>query len=284
MVFSPNASRRFPRPFDPVGKCIYCGAEPPEPLTIEHILPQGLGGGLILPAASCETCRRITHKIEEICLRSMSLLTYRLRAGLVQRPHEISDRAKGQPHFLLLPAPDHGPGILEDRQLGAPMRYHLQLAANIMPARLPQLDVRTYFRMIAKIAHAFAVSQIGIDAFDGDLPHIILRDVAPITPYLIGKSEITLPIRPDTHSHQLGLGLTPRGGGHLVTVRVQLFALSRGPAYKVVAGRLSMSEGQFEERVRARPDPNPRSAPRRPSGKTRGRLRRGRTIRDQKPL
>lgn len=284
MVFSLIASKLSPRRFDPVNKCIYCGAEPPVPLTIEHVLPQGLGGGLILPASSCESCRRITHKIEEICLRGMSILTYRLRSGLVQHPHEIPYRAKEQPHFLLLPVAQHGPGILQGRHVGAPMRYHLQLAANIMPARLPQLDIRAYFRMIAKIAHAFAVSQIGIDAFESHLPHIIIRDVAPIIPYLIGKSEIVLPIRPDTHSHQLGLGLTPWGGGHLVTARVQLFALSRGPAYKVIVGPLLISEAQFEARAHELLNPNPRSGPRQPSDRTRVRPRRVRTIRDQTPL
>ncbi len=42
--------------FDPVGRCIYCGRGPDAKLTKEHIIPYGLNGHLILPAASCEIC------------------------------------------------------------------------------------------------------------------------------------------------------------------------------------------------------------------------------------
>jgi hypothetical protein len=279
MTLSPTASKLLPKRFDPVGLCIYCGAAPPTPLTKEHIIPQGLGGGLILPQSSCEKCRRITQKFEETSLRSMSLLTYRLKAELVQHLHEIPDRARQQPHFLLLPVPEGAPGILAGRPLGTPMRYHLQLAANVVPTRLPNVDVISYFRMIAKIAHSFAVSQIGIDGFDAHLPHIILGNQPVMIPYLIGISDATLPVRPNALSHQIGLGLIAWGGGHLVRVRVQLFAFNRGPAYDAVAGTLSISQEHFESRVHALLDPNPGSIPRRPFDKTRVRPRRVRATR-----
>lgn len=66
-------------PFLNVGACIYCGDKTP-PLSREHVLPRGLGGGsapdgysgaLVLQNASCEICRRVTQKIEEQCLLSI---------------------------------------------------------------------------------------------------------------------------------------------------------------------------------------------------------------------
>jgi hypothetical protein len=46
--------------FSPVGFCIYCGAQ--DKLGEEHVIPFGLGGNLILPAASCRQCSDITGR------------------------------------------------------------------------------------------------------------------------------------------------------------------------------------------------------------------------------
>lgn len=46
-----------------VGACIYCGATSGR-LTEEHIIPKGLGGTLVLPEASCDTCAKITSLFE----------------------------------------------------------------------------------------------------------------------------------------------------------------------------------------------------------------------------
>jgi hypothetical protein len=277
MIFSPTASRQFPKRFEPVGICIYCGATSPTPLTQEHIIPQGLGGGLILPKSSCDPCRRITQKIEETCLRNMSLLAYRLKADLVGHPHEILPHARQQPHFLLLPVLESAPGILAGRPFGAPMGYHLQLAANIIPSRLPNLDVLSYFRMIAKIAHSFTVSQIGVDGFDPQLRPCIINNIPLMMPYFIGKSDVDLPVRPNVLSHQIGLDLVEWGTGYLVRARVQLFAFNRGPAYDAVVGTLSISLEQFASRVQALSNPNSRSTLRQPSDKVRVRFRKVRT-------
>src|SRR5258708_7133383 len=75
--------------FDPVGRCIYC-PDGVGPLTREHIVASGLGGGLILPESSCEKCRRVTHEIETYCLRGI-LLSHRLGTGLVQNIEELAN-------------------------------------------------------------------------------------------------------------------------------------------------------------------------------------------------
>src|SRR5689334_22057896 len=54
--------------FGPVGKCIYCGDDK-SPLSDEHIIPDGLGGNLILVKASCFSCAKITGNVEQQVLQ-----------------------------------------------------------------------------------------------------------------------------------------------------------------------------------------------------------------------
>jgi hypothetical protein len=49
-------------------RCIYClDAEPP--FTREHVMPRGMGGGMILLEASCSDCQKIINEIETYCMR-----------------------------------------------------------------------------------------------------------------------------------------------------------------------------------------------------------------------
>src|ERR1700740_3099926 len=64
--------------------CIYCGKGAPAKLTKEHIVPQGLGGGYILPKSSCEECRIITHAFETTVM-SKNLIHFRTRARIHTR-------------------------------------------------------------------------------------------------------------------------------------------------------------------------------------------------------
>jgi hypothetical protein len=61
---------RFPE----VGLCIYCGTkELPtgQAFSDEHIFPEGIGGDLELPLASCPTCATVTSQLERECIRQM---------------------------------------------------------------------------------------------------------------------------------------------------------------------------------------------------------------------
>jgi len=271
-------------------------------------MPQGLGGGIILPKSSCDPCRQITQKIEELCLRKM-LLSYRLKTGLVQHPHEIPEEMevwlerantrqritvsrKSIPDFLLMPVLSQRPGILIGQPPGPRVPYHFQLVVNQREmqeaaAKLggeklhvpTHIDMEAYFQMIAKIAHGFAVAILGIDGFDPYLPPLIVRRQINLISYLIGASFDHLPVWPDALSHQVGLGLIDRDGGQLLRSRVCLFAFHQGPAYDVIVGRLAFSEAQFDSCVRTSQAANPTAIPQRKSGKTLVHLRRGRAIR-----
>ena len=72
--------------YAPVGHCIYCGSREWSPgcnrkLGDEHIVPEGLGGKLILPESSCKSCEKITSKFELEWLRS-SFFAVRVQKGL----------------------------------------------------------------------------------------------------------------------------------------------------------------------------------------------------------
>jgi hypothetical protein len=56
--------------FGPVGRCIYCDARGVK-LSKEHIIPDGLGGNLVLMKASCIPCAEITGTIEQQVLQMM---------------------------------------------------------------------------------------------------------------------------------------------------------------------------------------------------------------------
>jgi hypothetical protein len=59
--------------YAPVGRCVYCGTTDP-PLGDEHIIPEGMGGTLILPEASCAgpgSCADKTSAFERSLQRDM---------------------------------------------------------------------------------------------------------------------------------------------------------------------------------------------------------------------
>lgn len=80
--------------YPPVGLCIYCGSTNGA-LSKEHIIAYGLGGNLILPKASCESCAKITRDVEQFCLRPM-LGPFRIRLNLPTR------RPKERPNVLAI--------------------------------------------------------------------------------------------------------------------------------------------------------------------------------------
>lgn len=79
--------QRMTAGISPVGRCIYCGTNA-LPLTREHVIPFGLGGRLVLPAASCKECAKATSALERDCLRGMFEI-YRARTGYPTRRKKL---------------------------------------------------------------------------------------------------------------------------------------------------------------------------------------------------
>jgi hypothetical protein len=267
-----ETSRIMPKVFDPdpALMCIYCGdASDPDALTREHIIPAGLGGGLILLKASCESCRRKTQEFETICLRK-DMFSFRYHFDLIRHKHEIPEKvplhllsqllgridyvaAEDNPNFLVLPLIHNPPGMLDGGYPGRISPLTLQVFGNSQ-ALMRQLeaqgqlrDIRTLFnlqafvRMLAKIGHSFAVGELGLNGFDPELPDLIVNDRSPLGSYLVGNwtGDMTPPSNPNV-LHQVGWAPARWGNRWVAIIRIRLFAgAGPTPCYSVVAGALS---------------------------------------------
>jgi hypothetical protein len=274
MQFSPVTTAQ-PRvyPPDPSGKCIYCGApSPEEERSREHIIPFGLGGGLILLRASCAKCSLTTAAIETICLREMFLAyrthfqlpSYRKKMRPTRLPITLNFGTHREKRYI--PVGDH-PNVLAKPRLpnagitiglpcGPPLRvieYMLFGDQGDIVSKMRRLGIRAavvegYFRldifaqMLAKIAHAFAVAELGFNGFEHFLPDLILGRNQSLAGYLVGQVIGTLPMPADPPTGQVAWGLTKNGADWHVFVTIRLFAPHGAPAYSVIVGKFLPTE------------------------------------------
>lgn len=99
-----------------------------------------------------------------------------------------------------------------------------------------------FVRMLAKIAHALAIAELGFDGIDPELPDLLFGRNFALASYLIGCSNEDLPVPDDDNlSHQIGWGVYPWGDQLLVGIRIRLFARHQTPAYNVIAGVMTPS-------------------------------------------
>jgi hypothetical protein len=243
----------------PVGRCIYCGYTEP-PLSKEHIIPFSLGGNLILPAASCEKCARITSDFEKICARGM-LGQFRVRADIPtrhpeQRPSEFSPeitRADGTTEIITIPAKEYPvacvglllpvAGILVGRRPGpTEIKCLVKLPMDDLKRVLnpgdamdgPPVNLPAYGKLLAKIAHTFTVAKIGIDSFKHVLPDLILGKSRTFLHYIGGEPDNDKVPETEGYGHKLVLGHVR--GTRLIFVSIRLFASIGMPRYIVIAG------------------------------------------------
>lgn len=242
--------------YAPVGRCIYCG----EPATSdEHIIARALGGSLLLPQASCEACAKITSAVEDHCLAKM-YASARRQFGL---PTYHKKRAR-RPRSLVLDGvdvpvadPDY-PGLIVSLGFDAPSILGLSppapevLRGHVAVGMLPEfgerlnrvrrgsqavsfrtgLEAHVYGRMLAKIGHAYAVAELGLNGFKPLLPDIIRQPESPFIGRLVGGSFGHGGEGEDLHE----IRIDERVGPGLVVVQLRLFADRDLPSYWVVAG------------------------------------------------
>lgn len=217
--------------YDPLGKCIYCRTpEPASPLyTREHIVAYGLRGNLVFRRAVCKTCKDKTHEIEDFCLKETfkvprivagwrsrhspeptSVRTGRPTPGMasegvewIDTPVEDAPLAYGslnfaRPGILFGRAPHEGFRVRPGRPLThKPYPEEWRKAGTTIIATVkPAL----WCRMIAKIAHAAAVAELGFDAFAPYLLPIILGDDRNIG-HLVGQARRSLVKVPSSPYH-----------------------------------------------------------------------------------
>lgn len=190
------------------------------------------------------------------------LLDYRREFDLVRHKGELPTttvlQVDGQhrivpiedaPSFLLLPKLKVWPGMLRGLHPGSKLEYERVILGNaeafresakkfggeISAERLVDLDA--FFRMIAKIAHGYAITLGHLDTFVPFLPDLILGKRPELLTYLIGSTPW-----PDAEpvegrlSHQLLLTRQLWKGKSYLLARVWLFAAHNAPAYTVIVG------------------------------------------------
>jgi hypothetical protein len=260
IAITKNTAKRFPV----VGRCIYC-PDGIAPFTKEHVIPIGLGGGMILPEASCSNCQRIIHEIETYLMRG-PFLSHRLANGLVRNLKDLGDKVPMKmviggkpitvhfardnvPNYLCMPSLGQAPGISVNRAPAPFERFPfwiggdenrlraLNAIGNLVLAY--KFSANAFFRVLAKIAHAYISGEIGLDSFDPMLPEFILGRDDNAGSYLIGKwpedgmAQIN-------GTCQIGMAFCRWGNQDLVNVRLRLFpSHPLIPIYHVVVGTLT---------------------------------------------
>jgi hypothetical protein len=259
-----DESRRYP----PIGRCIYCDTGTSDGLSDEHIIALGLGGKTVLPKASCESCRVVTGEVERLVLRVM-MGQARAELGVGSKRHKkmkkhdfpaVTHRGgikkEEEVHYSHLPAylamfAMEPPGFLR----GVPVADEFlgeivfrQLATNVID-RVHNLGGRVtnklvinpglICRMLAKIAHAYAVAELGHGSFRPYLRDLILRPDSGTASHFVGGLVGDHPMGPNGPLHKIELWRPRRSGPSSLIAIIQLFAIHQMPIYQVVVGEMT---------------------------------------------
>lgn len=253
--------------------CIYCGTT--EELSDEHIVPFGLGGRWVLPKSSCGDCAKKTGAFEGTCQRTMfsslrmyyNLPTRRRKERPKKLPLKVKLTPDAEwsfidgdqdvyPFLVLLPflrMPDELSGYTTSGERGAAVRRLWVRGASFRDGIMPHLDALAaelnvsaieptatvtapeFFRMLAKIAHAFAVAELGRGSFSPFLmPMICNADTSNSVQYIGG---LQFGERATTGLHELSFGSHTCARPNIVAVRIWLLASLETPTYYVAVGR-----------------------------------------------
>jgi|GEM_PF-4407257 len=227
--------------------------------------------------ATCDTCQDITKEIEREVLRN-TMGAFRLRMNFPtgqkhQRPEKIDIVAiKNEiPYTIKIPISDYPaifpiillprPGSLVSSQPRSyPLNYQIILAQTIgvSPESLGydrfeakwNVNAVSFSRFVAKIAHCFAVRQLGINGFTHSVtPLIIIEDIS-ILDFVGTTEELNPPAEtpPRIAKHSLRLEILPDYDNTLwVAVYIRFFANWKGhiqsnpelgmPEYVCLVGR-----------------------------------------------
>lgn len=248
----------------PIGRCIYCSET--EGLTDEHVIPQALGGKLVLRQASCESCRKLTSEFERKVTREM-YWPLRLRTGLLgsrkhkrERPTywsgviqdgnsiedcpiEIGQLPRIYSVMEMVP-----PGILSGQtptDRNPEMKLVLkgdrdEIATFVQSIGAGKLHVTQtlewapFSRMIAKICHSYVVGIVGLEGIELFLPALI-RGESNSLAYYVGGAAASETLPPE---HDLRLVLRGIDGDAYVCAFTTFFGAGRFPTYQSIVGRI----------------------------------------------
>lgn len=262
-----------PRVIGPIGRCIYGENHSTLNLSREHVIPVGLGGGIILRGASCPDCRRITAGFEATCLQD-NWGMHRAHVRMpTRRPKKRPTHAKilviengreepkvvplsEHPHALLMPEFDGLPAAisgsdipLKIKMLAISNRAELQRRSAIHTTGSVAVDVRydipAVLRLLAKIAHGVMFAAYDTSHIRPLLLNIILKGDVGNAWHLIGNAEPLEPALPSgaiSGLHKIRLQVARMvSGSFRIIVSIRLFAEFGAPTYAVVAGEADVN-------------------------------------------
>lgn len=248
--------------FRAAGVCIYCGAT--ESLDREHIIPFGLSGTAVLPAASCKNCAKVTSNFELQILRGamrdvrvLRRLRSRSKHAGARRTQRLKIRRNGILETVELPLEEYPillhfstfalPGFLSGhdgtgiQMTGvATLQFgpHPRAVGKGLGAQELMLDAQpdhpiAFAKMIGKIGYAMAVAQ-GILNVTEHRPEIVASLLGEVDE--IGRWVGTLPgpfrKYPEGTLHRIDVRQDSNNG--MVVIEIQLFADSGAPTYVVI--------------------------------------------------
>ncbi len=254
------------------GRCIYCGRSDVA-LTDEHIIPLALQGFLVLDKASCTECAKVINSFEGPIIGSLE--HFRTRYDVRTR------RPKDRKTAFTLKRADSSPITIPAKEMPATAFLYKFGRANILRGLPPldptfewlpvpycdgealndaikrhgwdgQLQIKMrpndFARLLAKIAYSYAVTELGMDAFEPLCLDVIMGRASNCA-YLVGGSMDLQPLPDSTGDHHIGVGLIDQPDRpKLVIVPVRLFQQMGSPHHHVIVGRLASD--QQEARVR----------------------------------
>ncbi len=255
-----------------IKKCIYCHAEiyltkpglENRKLGAEHIVPEGIGGTLELPEASCQKCEEVTGAVVEGKILGQTLKALRVhlnlkKSGSGSHPKTLPLNASvdGVEQKIDLPVDDY-PIVFLMLQYTPPnvSKINTEQGRAVVGARIAQLryDQKALFkkyringfssaiwdnqmlcRMLAKIGHSLAVAEIGADKFSPRLLELIVSgNISAMN--LIGGAPDSEFEQESKSLHDLALGYQRIDKRTFVVAKIRLFARHGGPVYYVVVG------------------------------------------------
>lgn len=258
----------MPPPYQPVGRCIYCSATEygldRRRLGDEHIVPFCVDGKHILPRASCKRCEDRTKKLENSLFGDIG--TYRaarVAVGSVSRRKQpktvplwigegdAATRYDLPPHeaplcfFALRFSPpaalSGGDWYAGDKKIkGEFVVLSWGKAPPTQPFSTPNITVQTLCAFLGKIAHGYAVAELGLGGFEPFLTAYIRGKTIEHPWGLFGCVDDDEPV---DGPYRIALSTYAVKDDILVAVDIRLFGpLPTFPTYRVVVGRLVQSE------------------------------------------
>jgi hypothetical protein len=264
-----------PKRYPPVGHCIYCGVYSKK-LTKEHIIAHGLAGdSLILPKSSCRDCADKTRDAETACLRHLwwpfrtrigtptsgkqppenfivrQMKVTKLREnGHIEAYDKIAEKVVGPMEFPLvfLALKFSFPGLLIGRDPNAGMNIEVigriseEEFRKFAPGdkdgfRIAPMNIDAYCRMLAKIAHSYAVAELGSGSFRPVLHEFIRGKPLEQAWHWIGSDTAVPPAEQRLHDIQWSAPTV--NGINYVMVSLRLFSFIGSPRYHIIVGELT---------------------------------------------